>query len=258
MKTEENSKVMFLHRSVFQAATNRTFLLFLFSLVLSKPVIAQKVWIIDSILNNESGISIDKIKSWTKNNGVVFFCSKDYTLSEYKKQIDFLESSKIDSTRPPHLSYILFNEYDNISKNPFLINSGIEDSMINQIECFLVCNNKSNVERALKMLSQNYFVVNQIENESIYQIGLKGICPKDITYSISLFYDLIYEIFNPQFTIEERLIFLEDHNRQLSKEIEQLKAVLKEFEANQKKANEDNNDRIQKLEIQKKNPNGKD
>jgi hypothetical protein len=249
---------MFLHRSVFQAVTNKTLRLFLFCFILWNSVSAQKILSVDSLQNNESGVYCEKLNSWTQNNGVVFFCTKDYSLSEYKKQLDFFESSKIDSAHPPFLSFILFNEYDNISKNPFLINSGLKDSIISQIECFLVCSNKSNVDRALKMFSQNYFIINQIENHSIYQIGLKGICPKDITYSISLYYDLIYEVFNPQYSTEERVVFLEVQNIKLLNEIELLKTVLKNLEANQNKTNNELNTRIQKMELQKKNHNAKE
>jgi hypothetical protein len=210
---------------------------------------------IDSLQKNEIGISSSNLKAWTKNNGVVFFCTRDYSIQEYKKQLEFFETSKIDSTTPPYLYFILFNEYDQISKNPFLINSGIGDSIITQIECYLVCSNKKNVDRAMRIFAENYTLLNQIEGENIFHIGIKGSCPKDLTYSISLFYDLIYEIFNPQYSSEEKLELQGESIKLLTKEVERLKAQIKELEEEMQKSSETFDNRLKKLENPKKKGN---
>jgi hypothetical protein len=234
----------------------RGFLVFILCFGFGIDSLSQSILTIDSLKDNKEGIAIDNFKSWTKNNGVLYFCSNDYSLSQYKKQLEFFEISKIDTVNPPYLKLLLFNEYDQISKNPFLINSGFKDSTISQIECFVICTKKENVDRAIKIYEQNFFIKDSFENEGIYQIAIRGICPRDLTFSISVYYDLIYEIFNPHYSMEERLLFQEDKINQLLQEIEQLKDSILKLEKNQNESIEDIIDRIEYLESTKKRSNG--
>jgi hypothetical protein len=200
-----------------------------------------------------SRIALNDLKSWTKNNGGVFFCSRDYSSSQYEHQLSLFEKSKIDTTQPPYLTFVLFNEYDQISKNPSITNYGFQDSIINQVEFYLVCSNKRNVNRAMKLFADNFYVIYQLQD--IYQVGLKGICPKDITYSISLYYDLIYEVFNPQYTSEEKIDLQGQQIKSLMMEIEQLKKQIEDFEKEQNNTNVSFINRLSKLESKRKRGN---
>lgn len=248
---------MFLLRLVFQVAAHSKWLLSLFIFWgIQNVSFAQNFLKLDSLKNNETLISSENFKIWTKNNGAVFFCSKDYSIAEYKYQIDAFEIDKVDTSNPPYISFVLYSEFDQISKNPYIINSGFEDSLVNQIECYVVCADKEKLERALKIYNQNYFILNEIKGENIYQIALKGICPKDLTFSISLYYDLLYEIFNPQYTTEEKLLINEEAIKSLNKETEDLKNRIKVLEETVKQMNKTLNERLMNLESRKKNTNG--
>lgn len=210
---------------------------------------SQNSVLIDSLPKSKYKISNEDIQSWTRNNnGVIFFCTKDYKDDSYLKQSQLFEISKLDSLKQIQINYITYEEFDNNSKNPYLINSGIKDSIINQIECFIVCEDSSNLNRAIKMYSPNFFILNCNKNKNIYQLSFKGICPKDLTYSISLYYDLIYEIFNPQYTTEEKLVKQEKTIVELKNELETLKKQQIEFEKNYSKEKEEFLNRISQLE----------
>ncbi len=192
---------------------------------------AQEILNLDSLNKNESSISLEVLKGWAGNNGGVFFCSNDYPIFKYENQMNLFEKSKIDSAQPPCITFMLFYEQDQISKNPFLQKSGFQDSIINQVEFYLVCSNSVNVKRALNLFQNNFRVINQIED--IYQVGLKGICPVDIPHSISLYYDLIYEVFNPQYSLEEKLELQTEIIEALTNNIKQLDQRIKQLEENQ-------------------------
>ena len=206
--------------------------IFVVILLLSFKGFSQKKSFIDSLPKNQNSVSMSEVSKWSRDYGVIFFCTNDYPEKAYLKQSTLFEFNKCDTLKPISLKYVLFDEYDNNSKNPFLSNTGFKDSIINQIECYIICENKTNVYRAIKMFAPNFFLLNQNEKFNLYQISFAGICPKDLTYSISLYYDLIYEIFNPQFTIEEKLEFQEKLIFQLRNEMEVLKMKMKEFEKN--------------------------
>ena len=200
-------------------------------ILISVQTFSQKILHIDSLKKDSVKISPTQIKQWTKNeNGVIFFCTNDYPIQSYEIQLKNFKISKIDSLKPFSVNYILYNEYDNNSKNPFFQFSGIKDSVINQIECYIICDNKDNLNRAIKLFSPNFYILSKNEEMNLYQLSFKGICPKDLTYSISLYYDLIYEIFNPQYTLEEKIRLQEFAIIDLNKKLEKLNKQIIELE----------------------------
>ena len=202
-------------------------------LFISFPSIGQELIKIDSIKENEIPVTIGLMDSLTNNNGVIFFCTKDYSNEQYKYQASLFDHNKIGAGNNVSINFILFKEFDNISKNPFISDYGIKDSIISQIECYIIIYDSVKLFRAVNIYSQNFYIKNSKIEIGIYQIGFKGICPKDLTYSISLYYDLIYEIFNPNYTTEERLSHLEIENRELRNELR----IIKEEWENYKKQN---------------------
>ncbi len=200
-------------------------------ILISVQTFSQKILHIDSLKKDSVKISHTQIKKWTKNeNGVIFFCTNDYPIQSYEIQLKNFMISRIDSMKPFSVNYILYNEYDNNSKNPFFQFSGIKDSVINQIECYIICDNKDNLNRAIKLFSPNFYILSENEEMNLYQLSFKGICPKDLTYSISLYYNLIYEIFNPQYTLEEKIKLQEIAIINLNKQLEILSKKIVELE----------------------------
>ncbi len=213
---------------VFQGVNPKKSLLIVLLIgFISLDAFSQNLVKIDSLVENEKPISLDQLKMLSKNNGVIFFCSKDYEIEQYKAQASLFDFSKLDSNKTTSVNFILFREYDNISKNPFITNSGFKDSLISQIECYLVSQDSSNINRALEIFGKNFYILNNNKEKGFYQLSFKGICPKDLPSSISLFYDLIYEIFNPNYTTEERLSRLENENRQLRVELIKINEEIK-------------------------------
>ena len=252
MIKEQNIKAILRQLLVFLDASK----IILIFILISFQTFSQKILHIDSLKKDSLRISHNQIKQWTKNeNGVIFFCTNDYPIQSYEIQLKNFKISRIDSMKPFSVNYILYNEYDNNSKNPFFQFSGIKDSVINQIECYIICDNKDDLNRAIKLFSPNFYILNKNEEMNLYQLSFKGICPKDLTYSISLYYDFIYEIFNPQYTLEEKIKLQEFAIIQLNKKVEtlnkqiidlekknqvdinEIKAKLKSFETIEKKRN---------------------
>ena len=182
----------------------------------------------DSIKDNSIGISPSNFKLWSdKNQGVFFFCpiGEDYKDSAYIKQSKIYEKDSRIAEFSGKIKFIFYKENNNNSKNPFLLNTfKTNDSIINQLQCFIYLKSDKNLKRAEKIIGEKFKYKADKNNLNLYRIDITDlVCPKDLPSKTAFYLEILNEILVPKYTLEEKIDQLEHKVKNLETEINILK-----------------------------------
>jgi hypothetical protein len=195
---------------------NKLLLLLIFLPFIGKT---QVVYSTDSIIDNTIGLNESNFQKWSINSeGVIFFCPlSNLKDSNYIKGLDFFKNEIRLNKTNIKFTLVFYRENDiNNSLNPYLKKIFSKDSIINQLQCFVITKNNNNVTRAKKKLSNRFKIKSESIINNIYKIELEDVaCPKDLATKTSMFIDMINEIFNPLYTSDEKIEILEQKVKDL-------------------------------------------
>ena len=199
-------------------------------LVFSNLTYSQVKVSYDSIKDNTIGISLSNFKLWSDNNqGVFFFCpvGEDYKDSIYIKQSKVYERDTRIAEFSGKIKFIFYKENNNNSKNPFLINTyKTNDSIINQLQCFIYLKSDKNLKRAEKIIGEKFKYKTDKNNSNLYRIDITDlVCPKDLPSKTVFYLEILNEILVPKYTLEEKFEQLEFRVKNLELELNSLKKV---------------------------------
>ena len=222
-------KIILLGR-LFQNVFNSTIVMNKFLLIiLFFPFfgLSQTTYNNDSIIDNSKGISITNFTKWSKNNeGIIFFCPlSNLTDSNYIKASDIFKKDERFNKFNGKFTLVFYKENNiNNSKNPFLNKIFTKDSIINQLQCFVVTKNCKSIERVKQKFIKKYQIKNEFLPLGIYRIEIEDIaCPKNLATKTGLYLEILNEIFVPIYSTEEKLEMLELRIKSLENEIRLLK-----------------------------------
>lgn len=172
------------------------------------------------------------LDSWHKgfDNYVIFFCPNTYEINEYKYHLNKLSSSDDYGAIENLKTIFVYYPFSTVrSKNPYIVNSGLlKDSIIDELNCFVFTRSEKTLKRSIGGVYSDFNFVKD-KQRHLYKLGVNEnfVCPKDIPARVALFQDPISEIFNPNYSVEERLAFLEDKNKEYESVISNLLDELK-------------------------------
>ena len=178
--------------------------------------------------DHSKGISLTTFKLWSENKqGVFFFCpvGDGYNDSMYiDKSKQFAIDTRMSGFKG-HLKFVFYKESFNFSKNPFLINIfKTNDSILNQLQCFVYLNSDKNIKRAEKIIGEKFNYKADKNYSNLYRIDLSDkVCPKDLPSKIVLFIEVLNEILVPKFSLEEKIEQLELKINILELELQKIK-----------------------------------
>jgi hypothetical protein len=191
----------------------------------------------DSIKDNSIGLSTLKFNQWSDNQeGVYFFCptGEDYVDSAYIKQSKVYEKNERIPSFTGVITFIFYKESNNNSKNPFLVDRyKTNDSIINQLQCFVLLKSEKNIKRAQKIMGEKFNYKVDKYNSNLYRIDITDFaCPKDLPSKTAFYLEILNEILVPKYTLEEKIEILEQKVKDL--EIALIK-LSNELKVNEKK-----------------------
>lgn len=189
-------------------------------LIFSNSSFAQIKVNYDSIKDNSIGITSLKFNQWSnKKEGVYFFCpiGEDYIDSAYIKQSKVYEKDVRITSFTGVISFVFYKENNNNSKNPYLSDRyKTNDSIINQLQCFVLLNSEKNIKRAKKIIGEKFNYKVDKHNSNLYRIDITDFaCPKDLPSKTVFYLDVLNEILVPKYTLEEKVEFLEQRVKKL-------------------------------------------
>lgn len=190
--------------------------------------IAQKTISFDSIKDNSKGINLKDFQKWSdQKQGIFFLCpiGEDYKDSSYIKQSIVYENDERFNEFKGNLKFIFYKEMNNNSKNPFLSNTyKSNDSIINQLQCFVYLDSEKNIKRAKKKLADKFNYKKDKFNSNLYRIDITDFaCPKDLPSKTGFYLEILNEIFVPIYSTDEKIDMLELRIKNLETEIHTLK-----------------------------------
>ena len=179
----------------------------------------QVVYSTDSIIDNTIGLTESNFQKWSINNeGVIFFCPLSNLIdSNYIKASEYYKNDIRFNKINLKFTLVFYREHDiDNSLNPYLKNIFSKDSIINQLQCFVITKNNKNVTRAKKKFSNRYKIKSESIINGIYKIELEDIaCPKDLSTKTAMYLDMINEIFDPLYSSDEKIEILEQKVKDL-------------------------------------------
>ena len=200
---------------------------FIILLIISFDSFGQNKVSYDSIKDNSKGITLDDFKKWSyQNQAVIFFCpiGDDYKDSVYIKQSKVYERDTRIVEFSGKIKFIFYKENNNNSKNPFLINTyKTNDSIINQLQCFVLLNSDKNLKRAEKIIGEKFKYKADKNNSNLYRIDITDlVCPKDLPSKTVFYLEILNEILVPKYTLEEKFEQLEFRVKNLELELKRV------------------------------------
>ncbi len=185
----------------------------------------------DTIKKNSDGIKLSDFENWSKKNDLIlFFCPVSDGISDslYSKKTEgFIKDDRFQGFKG-EFKLVFYKEFDNNSKNPFIYNSyQTNDSIINQLQCFVLLSNDENLIRAKKIFKDKFEYTKVGVLNSLFELKISDfVCPKDLPSKMVFYLDFLNEIFNPIYSIEEiveklthRILVLESKVNKLNCEI---------------------------------------
>jgi hypothetical protein len=164
----------------------------------------------------------------SKKEGIVFFCPNNYNIdsSEYLDQLyAYRFSERLDSTI--NVLGLSYENMDAVSKNPV-----IDSIYISELDCFIVCQDSALIKRAVQMNPYFGFYSKGLP-VGVYAITIedKLACPKNLAAKIMFYQEVLFEIFDPQYTKQEQIDQLRNEiNVTNIKHEEDIKTLLHEIE----------------------------
>ena len=232
---------------------------FIILLIISFDSNGQNKISYDSIKDNSKGITLVDFKKWSyQNQAVIFFCpvGDDYKDSSYIKQSLVYKNDKRFSEYKGNIRFIFYKENNNNSKNPFLLNTyKSNDSILNQLQCFIFLESDKNIVRAQKKLSEKFNFKKDKNNSNLYRIDITDFaCPKDLPSKTAFYLDIINEIFVPIYSTDEKIELLEFRIKNLEQEIIILKNQnstnkIENHQQNQKTENNNSDNNSKKWDL---------
>ena len=210
----------------------------------------------DSIKKNSDGIKLSEFENWSqKKDLVLFFCpiSDGITDSLYLKKTEGYTKDIRFKEFQGEFKLIFFKEFDNNSKNPYIINGyKNNDSIINQLQCFILLSKGENLVRAKKKFDDKFDYVKVGNENNLFELKISDFaCPKDLPSKMIFYVDFLNEIFNPIYSIEEivdkltqRILILESEVNKLNTEILKFNHLEKENNKTEKNKDKENKNKI--------------
>jgi hypothetical protein len=167
------------------------------------------------------------LDSWYKgfDNCVIFFCPNTYGMNEYIDHMDNLLNSDVYGAIENLKTIFVYYPFSTVrSKNPYISNSGLlKDSIIDELNCFVFTSSEKLLKRSIGGVYSDFNFIKD-KQRHLYKLGINEnfVCPKDIPARVALFQEPISEIFNPNYSVEERISFLEEKNKAYESEITSL------------------------------------
>ncbi len=188
--------------------------------IFSSKIFSQIKLRYDYIKDNSIGLSTLKFNQWSNNQeGIYFFCpiGEDYVDSAYIKQSEVYEKDGRIASFTGAITFIFYKESNNNSKNPFLLDRyKTNDSIINQLQCFVLLKSEKNIKRAQKIMGEKFNYKVDKYNSNIYRIDITDFaCPKDLPSKTAFYLEILNEILVPKYTLEEKVEFLEQRVKKL-------------------------------------------
>jgi hypothetical protein len=203
------------------------YFIFIVNLFLVIPVSSQIEYDIISINNNKETKIIDSLKS-LNNKTIFFFCPILYydSIMYKSKVLELVRSKKMSSMNNLKIHFFLFKEdpINNSKGIPFKSEDSKQNLSIGQLECFFLNCDKNLVQRARSKDKFNFEYTQPFANENLYRIQIVDTnkCFKELPERIPFYTDFIKEVYNPSYSLEEKIDFLNDSIRIMQKKIVEL------------------------------------
>ena len=174
--------------------------------------------------------------------GVLFFCPNNYNIEDSSYMLELNEIKTSPRIAPSiQVAGISYENMDKFDDNP-----RIDSVLISELDCFIFIKDSFLLNRALK-LNPNFGFVKEGLPDGVYRLKIedKKSCPRNLAAIIYYYQNLLFEIFDPQYTVQEQLKILNDKIIQQNEdyqikidiqnlEFERLKKQIKDLDINKK------------------------
>lgn len=199
----------------------------------------------------------DSIKKINQRS-ILFFCPiRELDSTTFKlKSNELLKSEAISNIGELNFYFFYFKEsLKNNSKGIILrgIDTTLRPLPIGQFECFFVNFNKKNVTRAKEKNEFQFEIKEPFINENILRVTIidTNVCFKNIQGRIPFYDVFISESINPNYSIDEKLIFLKDTINKLHNNVLLLEQNYRKLEERLDKIESVNNPKSNNQDIDK-------